>query len=352
MSITHSVSPRRPLSGLLLGLILCLVLPGAAGAAQTASTTFGANLSKVTPQSTATCLSFYLQPTCTLTTEADTLGGAGQSFIVPQGPGAHGTGTITAFNVAEGSATGPMQVLLLQALRDQSSGTVQCCTVVNATAPFTPAANAITTIPVSWATENDSAANADGVSAYDMMAISVSSGVSLPVSTQGGAYDRYWAPECAGTDGTQCGEGAGENRYVVTMSADWTPDAEPSTPTTLPLSPVTSATPSLKPDASSATDRQGKVSIPFTCSQADCSGTVSLQNFDAHKGANATRHSHRHMSYAKLSFSLAAGQTKRLRIRLDKAGRQLLAHRHSVLVWLSVVMRDGSTASWRLTLKR
>ncbi len=328
-------------------------LPSSAGAYQTTSTTFGANLAARAPQSTDTCATVYSSSDCTLTTNADQLGGTGETFLVPDGPDTHGTGTITAFHVSVGDQTGPMQILLLQALRQQQSSTASCCSVLDATAFFTPAANAITTVPVSWATEYDNVPNPDnGVFAFDLMAISVSPGVPLPVSLQTNASDTFWAPACPGTVGTECDVYGGDERYVVTMSADWTPNPVPgTTPTPTPKGPTAPAAPNLLPATASGVVKGNAVNIPLSCSTAACIGTVQLQNFEAHNGAADARKA-RHVTYAKLNFSLTAGQKKKVKLKLDKAGRALLAHRASVAVWLNFTLNNGKAFSRRFTLRR
>jgi hypothetical protein len=336
-----------------LTLALLLVAASAGSAAQTTPTTFGANLAEWTPQSQATCESLYFQPTCTLSMSADALGGTGESFMVPQGPDAHGTGTITAFHLAVGDITGPMQILLLQALR-QSANSAACCSVVNATAAFTPRADAITTINVRWPTEADNVPNPDNhVYAFDLMAVSVSAGVPLPVAASNSEpVDTVWAPACPGTVGTECDTYGGDERYVVTMSADWTPDPAvnpvPNPPNPNPPHPVA---PSLLPGTAGGVVRGGRVAIPLTCSTAACIGSVQLQNFLANATAVDAQRS-RHVTYGRATFSLAAGQRRSLHLHLDRAGRRLLAHRRRAAVWLNVDVQGGSRLSRRFVLRR
>lgn len=337
-----------------LGVAVALV-PGIAGAAQTVPTTFGADLAARAPQSTATCETLYYQPTCTVTTNADQLGGTGESLLVPQGPDAAGSGTITAFHLAVGASTGPMQILLLQALR-QSANSAGCCSVVNATPVFTPTANSVTTIPVNWATEADNSPNPkSGIYAFDLVALSVGAGVALPVAPQTNASDTFWAPACPSAAGTECDEYGGDERYVVTMNADWTPNAGATNPTP-PVpnpNPVTPhPVPNLLVGTSQAVVKGNDVEIPLGCASALCIGTVQLQNFDAYNVTNAgvATAATRHVTYGKSSLRIGAGKIKTLSIKLNSNGRQLFKSGHSTHLWLNARLRDGRTLSTRITV--
>jgi hypothetical protein len=338
----------------ILGAAL-LAAPGLATAAQTTPTTFGADLATRQPQSEATC-EIYNAPTCTLSTSADQLGGTGESFLVPQGPDAHGTGTITAFHIRVGASTGPMQILLLQALRHvDSANSAACCSVVNATPFFTPAANTTTSVPVRWPTENDNVPNPDnGVVAFDLMALSVSDGVALPVALQDNAVDSFWAPACAGTIGNECDVYGGDERYVVTMSADWTPNPGATNPTPNPPNPNPRAAgpPSLLAASASSKLKGSTVPIPLSCSTAQCIGTIQLQNFEANGATAARKHHAKHVTYGTASFSIGAGASQTISVKLNRAGRKLVKHHRHVRLWLNVTVKGGKAVSRRFTIKR
>jgi hypothetical protein len=333
--------------------------PGLATAAQTAPTTFGADLTTRQPQSQATCETVYEEPTCTLSTNADQLGGTGESFLVPQGPDAHGTGTITAFHVKVGAVTGPMQILLLQALRQQQQPGMPampaaCCSVVNATSFFTPAANETTTIPVSWPTEADSVPNPDNdVFAFDVMALSVSQGVPLPAALQRNASDSFWAPACVGTIGNECDYAGGAAEYVVTMSADWVPNPGTTNPTGNPPNPNPPAAgpPSLLAATASGKLKGSTVPVPLSCSTAECIGAIQLQNFEANGATAARKHRAKHVTYGKASFTIGAGASKTIKVKLNHAGRKLVKHHRHVRMWLNITVKGGATVSRRFTIK-
>lgn len=328
-----------------------------APAAQTTPTTFGADLATRAPQSTATCETLYAQPTCTISTSADALGGTGETFVVPQGPDAAGSGTITAFHLAVGASTGPMQILLLQALRQNTTNPAACCSVVNATPVFTPTANTINTIPVRWATEADNTPNPiTGVIQFDLIAISVSAGVALPVAPQANAVDTFWAPACPPTAGTECDVYGGDERYVVTMSADWTPDpgtANPNPNPPNPNPPAAHPVPNLLPGTAPGIVRGNHVEIPLACATALCIGRVQLQNFDEYNIARAAARGQTktRVTYAAGSVRLAAGTVGTAKLKLNEAGRQLLHGRRQARVWLNATLRGGRNFSERITIR-
>jgi hypothetical protein len=330
----------------MLALIAILWAPAPAGAAQTTPTTFGANLAAQTPQSSTTCASLYYQATCTLSTSADSLGGIGESFVVPQGSDDHGTGAITAFHIKVGASTGPMQILLMQALRQQQSGTASCCSVVDATGVFTPAADAITTVPVRWTTENDNVPNPyNGVYAFDTMAISVGSGVALPVAPFSGAVDTFWAPACPGTVGTECDVYGGDERYVVTMSADWTPNGGGGP------GPGPNPRPVLSLKRAFVPVRNEIAAIPLSCATALCIGKLQLQNFADGKATAASKH-RKPVTYGSASFSIAAGKAVTIKIKLNAAGKRLLKAHKTAKVYANAAIRNGGTVSRQVTLSR
>jgi len=188
--------------------------------------TFGANLAALAPQSNMTCERLYFQATCTVFTAGASLGTTADSFLVPQGPGAKGAGVITMLRVKVGPSSGQMQILLLEALRrpPPAPQKATCCVVLRATRAFVPKADATTAIRVDWPTEADTVANPkNGIYAFDLIALSVGSAVALPAVAHAGASDGFFAPACAATPGSECLREGGDERYIVTMDADWAP---------------------------------------------------------------------------------------------------------------------------------
>lgn len=341
--------------------VVALALAPAASAQQTTPVTFGANLASWSPQSTGSC-GYYTayNSSCTLTTIGDQLGSTGESFIVPQGPGSLGSGTITALHLAVGPVTGPMQILLMQGVRDPAGDTA-CCAVVNATQPFTPAADQINTIPVNWGTENDLIPNPySGDFAFDLIAVSVLDNTTpAPVESDPSASDFSWSPACPGSIGAECDyEGSPARPFVATLSADWTPGT-PSTPISVtPTGPANVSAPASVPTISLAAGRgkikKGSVRVPLTCRVAQCVGTVKLQNLDPPTANVARKSKHKHkpkrITYGTATFSISAGKTVTIKIKLTKVGLRDLGGRRNAKVWLNGTVRSGYAFSVRLTV--
>src|SRR5262245_26736449 len=140
---------RVSMRGILLAMALCAV-PPMAGAQVT---TFGNDLTlaanvpfdcSVWPIPGAFVPSG--QGTCTWSSSLSPTHG----LFVPAG-----NGTVTQVRVKVGATTGPMQVLVLQALRDGNTNRVGCCQQVGQSDVFTPQANAVTALPVSLAVRAD-----------------------------------------------------------------------------------------------------------------------------------------------------------------------------------------------------
>ena len=126
---------------------------GAALPAQSSAITFGANLSR-TPDNTATCnsLSFGTYSTCSTNFSDIT---AAETGFPPVG-----RGVITRVRVRVGPVTGPMQVVVEQALRqdnpsDPGHPTYACCQAIRVSQVFTPAANAISSFNVNLPIRQD-----------------------------------------------------------------------------------------------------------------------------------------------------------------------------------------------------
>lgn len=345
---------RAILVGVCLVVATMLVSGAPASAAQTTPTTFGTNLAAFTPENGVTCadLLFGAFNDCTFETTGVSIDSTEGSFVVPTGPNDQGAGTITAFNVKVGSSTGPMQILLLEALREVgSTGNPACCKVVEATQFFTPTADSTTTIRVDWPTENDNVPNPDnGVLAFDQMAISVGEGVALPIASDPPAIDGFYAPACPGTVGTECDYGGGYEEYVVTMDANWTPTSTSSSTPTSTLVPI------LTLGHSAATVKGATAQVPLTCATASCVGTLTLQNLASgtatSAASTASKHKRKLVTYGNASYSLAAGKTGAVKVKLNSAGKKLLKAHNHVSVYANVTVKRGSRVTKKITLNR
>lgn len=201
---------------LLLGLAsgLLLALP-----AQSSAVTFGANLSRA-PENLGTCasLSGGLYGDCSFDfTDI----GTGESVFPPAG-----RGIITRVRVRVGPVTGPMQVVVEQALRYDN--TVQpgkplytCCEAIAASQVFTPAPNTTTTVPVNLRIRQDLAPDQFGVYTDQHLALSVlAPNVPIPAASSGTAQLTGWFPAWRVPE--QRAGGAGFAGAVILFNAEWT----------------------------------------------------------------------------------------------------------------------------------
>jgi hypothetical protein len=92
---------------------------------------------------------------------------------------------------------------------------------------------------------------------------------------------------------------------------------------------------------------KGRVAIlPLTCGpEAACVGRLVLRG----AGAAAARGP---VVYGRGKVSIGAGRTRRVKVKLTKAGRALVRGRRRVRVLARVTYRSGGTASRRITLRR
>jgi hypothetical protein len=98
--------------------------------------------------------------------------------------------------------------------------------------------------------------------------------------------------------------------------------------------------------------------VPIQCLAVDCAGILNLQSAQL-AGAARTAAKHKStkpkvVSYGTASFSLKAGTTGKVKVKLNAAGRKLVkAHKNSK-VWANVrfTAGGGRLKSTRVTLKR
>lgn len=194
---------------------ICLAAP-----AQSAALTFGANLSRV-PDNTTACnqiLIFQQVSTCSIS-----------SSDITTGEGMHppvGRGVITRVRVRVGPVTGPMQVVVEQALRadnpsDPGHPTYACCQAIRVSQVFTPQANSTTAVRVNLPVRQDIAPDPKtGLYVDQHLALSVlAPNVPIPAASSPNAGYSIFFPHWVPGDERCCpygGLGA-----IVTMSADW-----------------------------------------------------------------------------------------------------------------------------------
>jgi hypothetical protein len=107
--------------------------------------------------------------------------------------------------------------------------------------------------------------------------------------------------------------------------------------------------PLVTPRASKLVVHRGRVRIPISCSHSVCSGSVNLvgQVVHRHRRGHKTLVSKKTVVLALGFFSLSAGKSETLELRLTAAGETALAHadRHTVTARLTLSAKAGNMSA-------
>jgi hypothetical protein len=283
-----------------------------------------------------------------------------QTLIVP------GNGTVTQARVKVGPITGPMQVVVLRALRDGFTNRVGCCQQVGQSTTFTPQADAVTAVPLALPVRNDAVPDENNIFAFDILALSIlAPGVPIPAFDTGnytpsGPNDAIDFPASQPNASIQPADSFG---YVVQLNGDWV--AGTGGPGTGPGGPPTTSGPPLVFASPAALVQANKALIDLTCTLAGpCPGRLRLQDRPA-PGAtiipataaalHPTARAARLVTYAAGRFKLAGGQTGTVKARLRPKGRRLSRAQPSATVWANVTFTGSKPAqviSAQVTLSR
>ena len=295
-------------------------------------------------------------------------GNAAESLTAP------GTGTVTAVRVKMGANTGPMQINVIRFLFRQTGDVahpeLDCCFVQAYGPVFTPAANAITTVPTNLAVKvdptpppNDTTTIAD----TDQLTLSsLDPNVQVPLfATNGGqndlsvlSYAWYPAPTAPGVPAPSpnpIGGFADMSGFKVLMNADFTAAGGGGGAPVGGGAPLGQRTiPAVRLPNTTIAVRGNTATVPIQCLLVNCNGTVALQNAQLAGLASSKAKKPKVVSYGSASFKLAAGATGKIKVALNAGGRKLLKGHKSVKVWANVHFSTGGGApkSTRVTLKR
>jgi hypothetical protein len=382
---------RRLLAiGLPAALLVSGALPTAAGAAS-----FGADLSQPA-NNPITCDQGWPEQAA-MQAGINLYGNQGNSSCLwlsagtAQGFSSPGNGTVTAVRVKVGPTTGPMQIVVVRALYENSTNPgnpLYACCVIQAYGPtFTPQANSITTVPASLPMREDATPPPEDtttIADFDELALSVlAPGVPVPAfATSNGAPDPYSAidlgwfptPSAAGVGAPSINVDSPQgdwSGFRVLMNANFTPagggGGTPAPP--LPTKPTTANTTIgvLGLPSTTVPVRRGTATLPVTCTVAACDGNVLLQSArqagvataassanaaTAKKKTKAKKKGSKLVTYGAATFAVPAGSTKSIRIKLNPAGRKLLKQHHRSKVFANVrfTAGGGQPKSLQLTL--
>ncbi len=269
-------------------------------------------------------------------------------------------GVVTAVRVKVGATTGPMRVNVIRFLFRQTGDAAHPFSAgpfLETYGPrFTPAANAVTTVPVNLPMKVDptpALTDTATIQVIDALALEVqASNIPIPYFAAPGAltYPVYPGPTAQNLPAPSPNglPSFGTIGYGVLMSADLTPDpgAPAPGPGTTPTLPAPAPRPTVRLPAT-GTVRNGATRLPVVCQVADCSGLISLLRGAGAAAAKAT-------TLGSAKFSAKAGTTKRVTVKLNRAGKRLLAKSRRVKVTARVTFTAGGGApvSVPLTLRR
>lgn len=345
-------------AGAVAALVALTLLLALAPAARAATATFGANLARPA-DSPFTCTNnpsnlFQVPTTC-----------SGQSINLATGESTFppvGEGVVTAVRIRVGPVTGPMQIVVEQALRkdnpiEPGKPTYACCSVTAMSPVFTPAANAITTVPVNLRVRQDITPDQNGIYVDQHLALSVlSPNVPIPAALDGNSSYGLWFPAWQAV-GEQRAGAAGNVGLMVLINADWDPAGAPG------ATPAPGAVRALSIPNRNALVRNERARVALFCGLSEaCVGRLLLQNrqtsgaaraFLAGSGALARpgKGKRKVVTYGSVKFRIAAGKRKAVRVKLNRRGKRLLNRRSRPKVWANVRMGGYSVPPSRLTLK-
>jgi hypothetical protein len=301
-------------------------------------------------------------PSCTWTSTDPTNPNGGQ--LPP------GDGTVSQVSVKVGAVTGPMQVVIMRAEFQEVDipyihYQISCCTDVGESAPFTPAANSITTEPVNLPVLVGDSDGAPGQYIADFVGLSVlEDGVPVPAADETTLSPTNDQPateieEPAMQDNGQpqlADDGTG---YLVAMDGVWVPNSTAPTPPTptppapVPVPPVVNGAGTLLtplfsfPSASTLARVSGNnalVQLACGAGGAACKGTLSIQSAKARGGAGAhIAGAAKVVTYASGSFALTAGEHQAVKAKLSRMGRSLASRHKRLKVWINVTLNGAST---------
>ena len=358
------------------GLCLLLAVAMVAVPASASAVTFGADLNR-TPNNTATCLNLQLIVVADTCTVESTNPATGESGFPPGGEG-----RVSEVKVRVGPVTGPMQIVVEQAVRQDNpfeagKPNYACCKVIDASPIFTPDANSITTVPVDFRVTQAITPDENGLYLDQHLALSVlAPNVPIPANLDNNSSVGSWFPAWQNVGEERVGPNGSPLNAQVLFSAEWNPigggggDGGNVTPTPTPT--VTPA-PALLPRRL-APVRGGAAVVPLLCrlDQA-CVGRLLLQNRRAGGAANAAstsaarrgaarrrgaanrRGRNRHprvTTYAAVRFRIPAGKRKAIRVPLRRLARRVLRKRPQFATWANVSINGQLVAPKRIVVRR
>lgn len=328
----------------MLAALALWALAGALLAPPADAVTFGANLDGRAANNPYRCPDIgapvYSFPTCSSESVNPVTGESGFPPV--------GVGVVTQVRVKVGAVSGPMQIVVEEALRkdnpsDPGHPTYACCKAINASQVFNPTPNTTTPVNVNLPVRQDIAPDPNtGYYVDDHLSLSVlAPNVPIPASNDPNAGLGIWLP--AWTVGEERAGSYGTSGATILFNADWSPSAGADE------SPIEF----LKRNV---VVRNGKAILPLICNLTTaCEGGVALQNRTARllRLARLDKKA-RLKTYAKKKFKIPAGKKKKVKVPLKSRGKRLIKGRKKVKVWANFDLdgvADAALPSTRIKLK-
>ena len=321
-----------------------------------ASSTFGADLSTAPYQPEYTCA--FLAASNGQPSSSCMVSYIGTSPNTLSPPA---SGTVTTVRVRSGSVGGPMRINVIRFLFQQTGNPAHPLTAgpfLEVYGPqFTAAPNSVTSVPVNLpmtVTGTPDPSDQTTIQTIDALALELlDPKTTVPVFNSPGvlSYPSVPGPTSLGVPApspnalqTFPAINAG-----VFMNADFTASAQPggTPPGGTPPGGTTPGTtaPTVTLPTAPLTVRKGSVGVPVNCVGADCQGQLTL-------GPRVAATAGKTKVYGKKTFTVSAGSSKTVRVKLTKVGRKALGKHRKLRVTAAVRFTNGQRQTFPLTLKK
>jgi hypothetical protein len=323
----------------------------AAPAAPAATATFGANLNRPA-DSPYTCAHTSIAPVPSCTVNSTNVA-TGESSFPPIGEG-----IVSAVRVRVGPQTGPMQIVVEEALRQDNPfeagrPNYACCKLIAASQIFTPAANAVTQVPIDFRVRQDLSPDQNGIYVDQHLGLSVlAPNVPIPASLDNSGFNSMgvWWPAWQRVGEERVGPAGSLVNPVVLMNADWDPVGTPAAPV------VPGAVPALSIPNRRALVANERARVALACGlDTTCVGRLLLQSRQANPAARvrlgARAAARRTVTFGSVKFKIKAGKRATVRVKLNRKGKRLLRKQGQPKVWANVQMKGQIVQPRRITLK-
>ena len=261
---------------------------------------------------------------------------------------APGPGVVTAVRVKTGPSVGPMIATVLDSLRGGTG--FACCFHAGQSRVFTPAPNAVTTVPVRLPMRFEFNQASGERRAYLGLTV-LSLDVPIPAHDTGTNNDLASPGALAFFAGVEPGQeradGAGVSGYVPLMAATFQRLCTGATLIAAARAAQAAGCAGRAQLASGSVPvRRGRARFTVVCNlPGGCRGTARVQTRSAlRRGRRAT--------LARSSFRIAAGGRDTVAPRLTRAGRRRLSGRRRLRAFANVRVGKAPVAVQRVTLRR